>query len=191
LHPRREDMGEVKRHPPVKLIMGMIAVDEDLFPSVEASLSGKFGDIDFRSDVMPFDYTDYYIREMGPDLVRKFIGFEKLIQPEELVEIKLFTNDLENEFLHQDTHRRQVNLDPGYVSAAKLVLASTKDHIHRIHLGNGIYAEITLRMERKTFRPWSWTYPDYRSEKYIEIFNAIRQAYMQQLRDRGISAHPI
>ena len=184
-------MGEIKEHPPVKLIMGMIAAHEGLFASVEESLSGRFGVIDFHSDVMIFDYTDYYIKEMGPDLTRKFIGFEKLIHPEELVEIKLSTNDLEKEFLHLDTHRRQVNLDPGYLSAAKLVLASTKDHIHRIHLRNGIYAENTLRMEKKTFRPWPWTYPDYRSEKYIEIFNAIRQAYMEQLRNSGISAHPI
>ena len=184
-------MGEIKEHPPVKLITGMIAAHKGLFPSVEASLSGKFGVIDFHSDVMPFGYTDYYIKEMGTDLTRKFIGFEKLIQPEELVEIKLFTNDLEKEFLHPDTHRRRINLDPGYLSAAKLVLASTKDHIHRIHLRDGIYAELTLRMEKKTFRPWPWTYPDYRSEEYIEIFNAIRQAYMEQLRRSGISAHPI
>lgn len=184
-------MGETKEHPPVKLIVGMIAAHEGLFASVEAPLSVEFGGIDFHSDVMPFDYTDYYIKEMGQDLTRKFIGFEKLIRPDELVEIKLFTNDLEKELLHPDTRRRRINLDPGYLSAAKLVLASTKDHIHRIHLRDGIYAEITLRMERKTFRPWPWTYPDYRSENYVEIFNAIRRVYMDQLRSSGISAHPI
>ena len=184
-------MGEIKKHPPVKLVIGMIAADEGLFTSVETSLSGKFGGVDFRSDVMPFDYTDYYTREMGLDLVRRFITFEKLIQPEELVEIKIFTNDLEREFLYPDTDRRQVNFDPGYLSAAKLVLASTKDHIHRLHLKDGIYAELTLRMERKTFGPWPWTYPDYSSEKYIELFNLIRRAYMEQLRNSGISAHPV
>lgn len=184
-------MGEIKKHPPVKLIMGMIAADADLFPSVEALLSQKFGRVDFSSDVMPFDYTDYYIKEMGADLTRKFVSFEKLIQPEKIVEIKYVTNELEKEFLHPDSSRRQVNLDPGYVSAAKLVLASTKDHIHRIYLRNGIYAEITLRMENKSFRAWQWTYPDYRSEEYIGIFNEIRRIYMEQLRNSGISAHPI
>jgi hypothetical protein len=169
----------------------MIAADEDLFSSAEASLSQKFGSVDFRSDVMPFDYTRYYEREMGSDLLRKFVTFEKMIQPAEIVEIKLFTNELEEEFLYPDTDRRRVNLDPGYVSAAKLVLASTKDHMHRIYLGDGIYAEVTLRMERGTFRSWSWTYPDYSSEKYIEIFNEIRRIYMKQLRDSGLSPHPI
>ena len=184
-------MGEIKKHPPVKLIVGMIAVDASLFAPVEESLFQKFGSIDFRSDVIPFDYTDYYIKEMGADLTRKFVSFEKLIKPEEIVEIKYSTNDLEKEFLYPNTERRRINIDPGYVSAAKLVLASTKDHIHRIYLGDGIYAETTLRMENRTFQSWQWTYPDYRSEKYIEIFNEIRRIYMEQLRASGVSAHPI
>ena len=184
-------MGEIKGHPPVKLIMGMISADAGLFPPVEALLFQRFGPADFWSEVMPFDYTDYYIREMGADLLRKFIAFEKLIQPEEMAEIKYFTNDLEKEFLYPDTDRRRVNLDPGYISAAKLVLASTKDHIHRLYLRDGIYAETTLRMEKGTFRAWQWTYPDYRSEKYINIFNEIRRIYMDQLRSGGISAHPV
>lgn len=184
-------MGEIRRHPPVKLIVGMISADVNLFLPVEASLCQKFGRADFKSDVVPFNYTDYYAKEMGTGLTRKFVSFEKLIQPEEIVQIKLFTNELEKEFLYPSADRRRVNLDPGYVSAAKLILASTKDHIHRIYLRCGIYAEMTLRMERKTFRPWQWTYPDYRSEEYIGIFNEIRQIYMEQLRSSGISAHPI
>jgi len=184
-------MGEIKKHPPVKLIMGMISADADLFPSAESLLSQEFGSVDFCSDVMSFDYTDYYIKEMGADLTRKFVSFERLIQPDEIVQIKHRTNELEREFLNPETRRRQVNLDPGYVSAAKLVLASTKDHIHRIYLRDGIYAEITLRMEKKSFRAWQWTYPDYRSEEYIRIFNEIRRIYMEQLRSKGISAHPI
>ncbi len=182
-------MGEIKGHPPVKLIMGMISADASLFSSVEASLSQKFGPADFWSEIMPFDYTDYYTREMGADLLRKFMSFEKLIQPEEIVAIKRFTNDLEGEFLYPNTDRRRINLDPGYVSAAKLVLASTKDHIHRLYLRDGVYAETTLRMEKGTFRAWQWTYPDYRSEKYIDIFNEIRRIYLEQLRSSGIRAH--
>ena len=85
-------MGESKGHPPVKLIVGMIAADASLFSAVEARLSHKFGRADFWSDAIPFDYTDYYTKEMGTDLLRKFVSFEKLIQPEEIVEIKLFTN---------------------------------------------------------------------------------------------------
>lgn len=184
-------MGEIRKHPPVKLITGIIAADTGILSSAEALLSQKFGDIDFRSETLPFDYTEYYIREMGQNLVRKFISFERLIQPETIVEVKLFTNQLEREFLYPDSTRRRINLDPGYITAAKLVLASTKDHIHRIYLRDGVYLENTLYMEKKTFRPWQWTYPDYRSDKYIEIFNEIRRIYMEQLRSSGVRAHPI
>jgi len=182
-------MGNIKKHPPVKLIVGMITPDPDLFSSVEEILTQRFGPMDFYSDIMPFNFTNYYIKEMGENLLRKFIGFEKLISPEELVEIKHFTNGIEKEFLVERTNKRRINIDPGYVTAAKLILASTKDHIHRIYLRDGIFAEITLQMEGNTFHPWQWTYPDYRSKEYIEIFNNIRNMYMLQLRDNGISPH--
>jgi hypothetical protein len=175
-------MGEIKKHQPVKLIVGMIAADSALFLSAEELLSQKFGDIDFSSDVISFDYTNYYAKEMGENLLRKFISFEKFIQPEECPKIKHFTNELEKRFLLEGTDKRLINLDPGYLTAAKLVLLSTKDYIHRIYLNDGIYAEITLEMAGNSFRAWKWTYPDYRSEEYISIFNEIRQMYMEQIR---------
>lgn len=184
-------MGKIKGHPPVKLIVGMITSDEKLFDISETMLSDNFGSIDFRSEILPFDYTDYYKLEMGENLKRKFISFEKFICPEKLAEVKILTNELEKNFLIEGTDKRLINLDPGYLTAAKLVLASTKDHIHRIYLCKGIYAEITLQMQGKSFRPWQWTYPDYRSEEYIRIFNSIRQIYMKQLKNTGISAHSV
>jgi hypothetical protein len=184
-------MGEIKKHSPVKLIVGMITADSALLSSAEDILSQKFGSVDFHSDTMPFNFTKYYIKEMGENLLRKFIGFEKLIQPEEIVEIKHFTNNIEKEFLLAGSSKRRINLDPGYVTPAKLILASTKDHIHRIYLRDGIFAEITLQMEGYTFHPWQWTYPDYRSEEYIKIFNEIRQLYMQQLRNDDINSHSV
>lgn len=182
-------MGKIKGHPPVKLIVGMITSDEKLLNIAEKMLADEFGNIDFHSEILSFDYTDYYEPEMGENLKRKFISFKNLIHPENLAEIKILTNELEKNFLIEGTEKRCINLDPGYLTAAKLVLASTKDHIHRIYLCKGIFAEITLQMQGKTFRPWQWTYPDYRSEEYIKIFNSIRQIYMKQLQDAGISAH--
>lgn len=182
-------MGEIKKHPPVKLIVGMITADPSLFLSAEELLSQKFGNIDFSSNVLNFDYTNYYEKEMGKNLLRKFISFENLIHPDECPKIKHFTNELEKRFLLEN--RRQINLDPGYITAAKLVLLSTKDYIHRIYLSDGIYAEVTLEMEGNSFKPWKWTYTDYRTEEYINIFNKIRQMYMNQLRNKGISPHSV
>ena len=80
--------------------------------------------------------------------------------------------------------RRRVNLDPGYVSLSKMVLATTKDYSHRIYLGQGIYAEVTLHYRHGAFHPWEWTYPDYASQRYLDIFGHIRDIYVAQLRSK-------
>lgn len=183
-------MGQITSHPPVKLIVGIITAVPDLLSCVYQRLSVQFGRIDFASNLLPFDYTTYYEAEMGKDLKRQFVSFEKLISAEELAAAKCFSNTVECEFAKGETTPRPVNLDPGYISAAKLVLASTKDHAHRIYLQDGIYAEITLKFYRKTFQPWEWTYPDYRTPAYINIFNHIRHIYMEQLKGIGLSPHP-
>ncbi len=183
-------MGQIRLHPPVKLIVGIITAASDILAIVHQRLSEQFGRIDFASDVLPFDYTAYYEAEMGTDLKRQFVSFDRLISAEELTSAKHFSNTVEFEFAKGETAPRPVNLDPGYVSAAKLVLASTKDHAHRIYLQDGIYAEITLKFYRKTFQAWEWTYPDYRTSTYIDIFNHIRHIYMEQLRAAGLSPHP-
>ena len=65
-----------------------------------------------------------------------------------------------------------MNLDPGYITPAKLVLASTKDHAHRLYLADGIYAEVTLAFRGKQWQPLEWTYPDYRRADFQEFFTA-------------------
>ena len=119
--------------------------------------------------------------EFGPGLQREFLSFEKLMDPGMLADVKLLTNALEQRW--SLAGRRPINLDPGYISPEKLVLATTKNHGHRIYLGRGVYAEVTLAYRNKAYRPWPWTYPDYRSEAYLEIMQAIRRVYMGQLRE--------
>ena len=184
-------MGQIKPPSPVKLIVGVITCNANFLTAAYCKLEARFGEIDFISQLMPFDYTAYYEQEMGRELQRQFISFDGLIAPDELAAAKCFSNALEREFAEDVTTHRQVNLDPGYISAAKLVLASTKDHAHRIHLQNGVYAENTLKFRHKTFQPWEWTYPDYRTPAYIDIFNHIRQIYLGQLKEKGLSAHPV
>lgn len=184
-------MGQIKPPSFVKLIVGIITANTNLLEAVYHRLEERFGEIDFVSQLMRFDYTAYYAREMGRELQRQFVSFDRLNSPDELAAAKRFSNAVECEFAETETTHRQVNLDPGYISAAKLVLASTKDHAHRIHLHNGIYAENTLKFREKTFQPWEWTYPDYRTPAYIEIFNHIRQIYLGQLKAKGLSAHPV
>ncbi len=175
-------MGEVKEPEPVKLIMGMISSEISLFDLVQERLSQEFGPIDFESELMPFNHTDYYEPEMGKNLKRKFVSFLNLIEPDDIVDIKISTNRLEKEFLSSDG--RRINLDPGYIELSKLVLASTKNHQHRVYLGKGIYGEVTLQYTKGSFQPWPWTYPDYKTKDHIEIFNQIRKIYQEGINQR-------
>lgn len=173
-------MGKINAHHPVKLVIGLIAKNPALFKSASLILKKKFGLIDFESPLLEFNHTDYYKEEFGCGLKRVFISFKKLLPPEKLAEIKLYTNKVEEKFLVDK--KRTVNIDPGYLDLAKLVLASTKNFYHRIYIGKKIFAEITLSYQNKDFRTWEWTYPDYRSPEYIEIFKKIRGLYLSQLK---------
>ena len=155
--------------------MGFIYKDEAIFIKSRDRLKKIFGRVDFQSEPLDFNYTTYYEKEMGSDLKRRFISFSKLIPIEDLYRIKIYTNRLEAKLSNH--MQRQVNIDPGYMDLAKLVLASTKDYAHRIYLGKGIFAEITLSYRNTSFIPNDWTYPDYRSQEYIGIFNEIRKLY--------------
>jgi hypothetical protein len=176
-------MGQVVLPPPVKLIVGLIIADEASVEAVRTSLEATYGKIDLETTKLPFVATRYYEREMGPDLAKVFWSFEALIPPEALAAVKWATNAVERAFAmpHGSEWRRRVNLDPGYVDLAKLVLATTKDRQHRLYLGHGIYGEVTLRFTGGRFVPWDWTYPDYRTPEYLTFFEAVRRRYRQQL----------
>lgn len=171
-------------HPePVKLFVGLLTSLEDLFTPVRDCLAEEFGAIDLESPFLPFVYTDYYNAEMGSPIWRKFFSFERLIDPAEIRAVKQRTSALEADWaLREKRVRRPINLDPGYLSLGQLVLASTKAHAHRIYLGEGIYAEVTLRYVKGRFEPWPWTYPDYRTEAYLEFFGKMREVHEGQIR---------
>ena len=175
-------MGRIKKHPPVKLIVGFIFKEEGAYNKARGVLERYFSKIDFQSQALPFSHTDYYENEFGKDLKRKFISCTKLIWPQHLPRIKIITNQIEKR-LSRGTCRL-INIDPGYLDLSKLVLATTKDYKHRIYLSQGIYAEVTLFYQEKAFKSWEWTYPDYKTPEYTAIFNQIRGIYAQQIQDK-------
>jgi Domain of unknown function (DUF4416) len=169
--------------PPVKLITGLILAQEAPVVAVRRQLEAVYGPIDLETALLPFAATRFYEREMGPALQRLFWSFAALITPDTLAGIKRETNAVERAFAVNagPGWRRRVNLDPGYVDLAKLVLATTKDRQHRLYLGQGIYAEVTLRFTGGRFVPWEWTYPDYQTPEYLAFFDTVRRRYRQQL----------
>jgi hypothetical protein len=166
----------------IKLIIGLIFKEESACDRAKIILQKCFGKIDFESQTLPFTHTSYYENEFGINLKRRFISFKKLFPSQDLSKIKITTNEIEKKL--SSGKCRLINIDPGYLDLAKLILASTKDHKHRIHLNKGIYAEVTLFYQDKTFRPWDWTYPDYKTNEYITIFNRIREIYASQIRKK-------
>lgn len=174
-------MGKAATPKPVRLFIGLLTGRLDILPRIYKAMEEKLGPIDYTSELIDFDFTSYYEKELGPGLKRQFLSFQDLISPDRLAEIKCFTNELEQKW--SEGENRIINIDPGYLNDSRIVLASTKDFSHRIYLGQGIYAEITLLFQHKHFEPLPWTYPDFRSEAYQIILQELRQRYMKQLKD--------
>jgi hypothetical protein len=136
-----------------------------------------FGQLALVSDAFEFTETTYYAATMGDGLKKQFVACERPIDPGELARIKCETNAWEAEYAALSRHAepRPLNLDPGYITPAKLVLASTKDHAHRLYLHSGIYAEVTLAYRQRQWQPLEWTYPDYRRADFQAFFTQCRE----------------
>ncbi|ETX01141.1 DUF4416 family protein [Candidatus Entotheonella palauensis] len=172
-------MGRVR--PPMQVIYFCALLRAPFIPDadVETVLEAHFGPIILRSAAVPFVQTTYYEREMGSGLTRSYLGFASLRSMGDLAAAKHTTNELEAQWTVDG--RRRVNLDPGYLDHAKVVLVTTKDYSHRLYLGGGMYAEVTLQYRHKSYQPWEWTYPDYRQPVALEFFNQLREMYKMQL----------
>lgn len=170
---------------PVKLFVGMLARDPRFFETCAAELSRELGPVDFRSPLLAWDHTDYYASEMGRDLLRQFIFFERTAAPDVLPGLKKLTASIEQEHAVKggEGMQRQVNLDPGYVTEAKVVLATAKDFPHRVYIGNSVYAEATLRYSRKEgcFVAMEHSYPDFRTEQVRQWFRDARDRLRRSL----------
>lgn len=166
----------------VKLIASLLSGDGAAIKPVLKKLENRFGSMDYLSEYMDFRHTDYYRGEMGDKLFRRMVSFERLIKPDSLADIKLFTNSVEDEYL-KDGGQRTINIDPGYVSMEKVVLASCKNFAHRIYLKDGVYADLTLIYRNGDFQPVDWTFPDYAGDDMRRLLKEIRERYIHQLQN--------
>ncbi|MFP4416063.1 MAG: DUF4416 family protein [Chitinivibrionales bacterium] len=160
-------MGMITKPPQAKLFLAILYNESAPVEEVLETCRQKFGREDYSLGPIPFDYSQYYVPEMGSPLQKQYMTFERPVDRDQLPSIKITTNELEQ--IYAISGKRIVNLDPGYITTDKLVLATTKDFYHRIYLGEGIYGEVTLHFRRGRFRHFSWTYPDYRDEKLLAL----------------------
>ncbi|MEF8822943.1 MAG: DUF4416 family protein [Desulfohalobiaceae bacterium] len=169
---------------PVQPVVSVFGRDWDAFwPGLLREMEEVLGPAEDVTEPFPFTETDYYDNELGTPIHRRIIAFEGLIDPLRLVDIKLAFNDLEAEYLREDGTRR-VNIDSGILSLERLVLATGKEFGHRIYLGRGIWADLTLLFQRGGWRTLPWTYPDYAGERVQSILTRVRSAYKAKLRAR-------
>jgi hypothetical protein len=153
------------------IVWGILFSNLDLISQIENELQIDFGKIILRSEIIPFDFTGYYEKEMGKNLKRLWIVTEQLIKLDHLADIKNFARKMEVKFQDENKNRK-INIDPGALTLSNFVLATTKNYGHRIYLKDEIFAEVTLIYRKKSFQALEWTYPDYRNA--IEFFNQVR-----------------
>ena len=172
-------MSKPQEPKPAKLVIGLFMKDRALFEPLAAELVSEFGPLDMVSPWMPFDYTTYYEQEMGTPLFRRLLAFKSLIEQLELATVKLTTNRLEDQYTRDG--RRRVNIDPGYLSYERFVLASGKNFSHRIYIGHRIYADLTLIYQGGAFEKLPWTYPDYADRPILSFLEQVRSKYAVDL----------
>ncbi|NLH50222.1 MAG: DUF4416 family protein [Myxococcales bacterium] len=172
-------MSQPRPAPPVLLVIGLLRDPELPLEPVAEAIGAAFGPIADLSAPLAFEHTAYYEPEMGPGLLRQFAALAELVDPGRLADIKWQTNEIESKFSREDG-RRRINLDPGLLGFANLVLATGKGYTHRPYLGNGIYADLTLIWQHGAWVELPWTYPDYRSEPVKAILTGYREFYREK-----------
>jgi len=172
-------MAEIIYPPKAKLFCGFIYSDEEILDKTISLLSESYGKIILKSESFPFQHTCYY-ETMGQNLKKVLIAFDPLIERDQMSLIKIHSNEIENLFL--DNGKRRINIDPGYLTLSNVYLASCKEYYHRIYIGNGIYLENEYYWSKKDYVFFEWTYPDYKTEGYLNFFKELRKIYTQELK---------
>ncbi len=175
-------MGNPQPPHQVLLVMAAFSRHAEGLAWAKETAERHLGPVALTSPNFDFNQTDYYTVSMGTNLKKVFYAFETLVDPAELPKVKRMANGWEDEYGRMGTcpEARPLNLDPGYITEAKLVLASTKDHAHRLYLQSGIYGEVTLYYQHRQWRCHPWTFPDYQTADYHSFFERCRN----YLRDR-------
>ena len=172
-------MGKIVSPAKVKLICAVLWNSSAAVDIVFQRLTRIWGAIDMRSTAYDFTHTAYYGDEFGQNLTKQFVSFDQLVDIDTMPDIKILGNGLEGQFLSGE--HRTVNIDPGYIANAKLVMPTTKNLPHRVYIGKNIYADLQLIYKKPTFQTILWTFADYKETFNLEFFNKVRERYMEQL----------
>lgn len=177
-------MGEASRSAPRGLLIyASFSKYPDLLARLPTILADEFGPLSLVSPPFAFTETRYYEPTMGPNLLKQLFAGEELQPADCLPSIKTQCNRIEERIAREGRYpvERPLNLDPGYLDLSKLILATTKDHAHRLYLGQGIFGEITLSYRDKDWHAQPWTYPDYNRAEVRDFLHAAREICRERL----------
>jgi len=172
---------------PAKYFFAFTFSEVGLHLEAERQIEERYGAFDFRSDLISFsDFSTYYDQELGGPCRKYWASLEQLRLVDQIVPMKLSTEEIEASPALQleDRRTRTVNIDPGFLNGWQVVLATVKNHGHRIYLSHGVFCEVTLLYRNREFQPLPWTYRDYLSRSALEFFRRVRSGYTKQIRQR-------
>ncbi len=182
-------MGTIHKPPPAMGLIATLGRNLQVLAKALDALVPVLGEVTLVQPAFNFHWTDYYQKEMGSDLIRRFIKINTFVDRSILSDLKIFTNRIEQK-LALSNGDRQINLDPGLLTADNLILATTKNRSHRIYLNKGIFAEVTLWYVRGDYEALEWTYPDYRSDEVRNLLKNLRKDYLHTIRSPGFQNLP-
>ncbi len=166
---------------PAQLVVSVLGADWDAFwPALGRDLESLFGPADYERGPIPFTYTSYYDAELGAPIARRLLGYERTVSQDGLAAAKRATNALERKYARTDG-RRTCNIDPGLLTQERLVLATGKNFTHRVYLGDGIFADLTLIFQNGDWRSLPWTFRDYASPEIQSPLHELRALHKRKL----------
>ena len=169
----------------VKLIVAIMYKNLNIFNNVKKYLEEIYGPVDEESEEYDFDkFTRYYEKEFGKNLKKRLLSFEHLIDREDIVKIKLNTMNIEQKYMINN--KRQINIDPGYITVTSLILTSKKERPHRVYLSKNVFAEVTLLFRKNSCIYLPWTFPDYKTDIVCKFLLKVRKKYLQQIRNLNV-----
>ncbi|MDO4988408.1 MAG: DUF4416 family protein [Synergistes sp.] len=150
--------------------------DLSLYGSAFEMLERAWGTPERISERVAFTWTDYY-DSISPELERLFFSYPGLYPVSQLAQWKLESCRMEK----MTGESRRVNLDPGSIDGARLMLASTKGQAHRVYLHDGIFTEVTLCRRKGHWESFFYTFPDFKSGVYDAWLEAVREDWKKEL----------
>lgn len=169
-----------------RLVVSAIYRREERFEDAAGRMAAVWGDPARISGPFPFDRTDYYAREMGEPLWRRFFVADRFVPRDSLPAVKVAAERIEQAC--SEGGCRTVNVDPGLLTEENFVLATGKNYSHRVYLADGVFAEVTLLYRGGEYRALPWTYPDYASGEIRGFLGELREGLRREnrkSRDRG------